>query len=162
MSFPIVIQGTQIDFPSSADAPNWAPAVISFAQAVEAALNSAGVGAFDVPPQVLDISIYNPGTSVNINPLNFPITVVRAAFIRYAVFRTTSSNTAYEVGELEIIYNPNGPSGNLWEVGRQYVGNGLITFYVTDAGQVQFTTSTLAGTGHEGKISFTAQTLTQS
>lgn len=40
MSIPISIKGTIIDFPSSGENPNWAPAVIQFAEAVSNAFES--------------------------------------------------------------------------------------------------------------------------
>lgn len=61
-----------------------------------------------------------------------------------------------------VVYNPNNPVNNKWEIIREYAGDGKITFSITDVGQVQFSTTTLAGTGHVGKIGFAAQTLNQS
>lgn len=159
MSITITIAGTPIDFPSSGQSPNWAPAVIQFAQAVELALQGSA-GPFDVPTQSISIDADNPGTSVDITALTFPPSDVRAAFIRYAVFRQTSLTTAVESGTLGIVYNPIGPVGNKWEVTRDLVGPGaFIDFYVTDTGQVQFSTTTLSGTNHVGTITFLAQSL---
>lgn len=157
----IEIQGTPIQFPDSATSPNWAEAVIQFAEAVEAALATV-VGAFDVPPQALIIDAQNPGTNVDIAALSFPTSTVRAAFIRYSVFRSTSLTSVVESGELMILYNPAGPIGNKWEIGQRQLSDGQISFYVTDTGQVQFSTTALAGSGHTGKLTFTAQSILQS
>jgi hypothetical protein len=157
----ITIQGTPITFPGAGSSPQWAEAVDQFAVAVEGALNTV-IGAFDVSPQALIIDSYNPGTSINIAALSFPTASVRSAFIRYAVFRSTNLTSVYESGELEIVYNPNGPTGNKWEVAQQLVGNADITFYVTDTGQVQFSTTVIAGTGHTGLLTFVAQSILQS
>lgn len=156
----ITIGSTIIDFPNSGTSPNWASAVDAFAVAVEGALSGL-VGPFDVPPQVLVIDSYNPGTNINIPSLSFSTSVVRGAFIRYTVYRSTSLTNAYEIGELRIVYNPTGPTNNKWEVGRQFVGDGEITFTVTDVGQVQFTTTALSGINHTGQLTFTAQALLQ-
>ena len=161
MSIQIVIQGTPITFPSAGGSPQWAEAVDQFAKAVEGALNTV-VGAFDVAPQALIIDAYNPGTNIDIAALSFPTASVRSAFIRYAVFRSTNSTSVYESGSLEIVYNPNGPVGNKWETAQQLVGDGKITFYVTDTGQVQFSTTVIAGSGHTGKLTFVAQSILQS
>lgn len=80
----ITIQNTVIDFPDSAQSPNWSEPVIAFAEAVELALASV-VGPYDVPSQVLNIDAYNPGTDIEITALNFPSSEVRSAFIRYAL-----------------------------------------------------------------------------
>lgn len=60
-----------------------------------------------------------------------------------------------------VVYNPNGTIGNLWELIRNYEGNGQITFSINDSGQVQYSTVALSGSNHQGIISFSAQALTQ-
>lgn len=60
------------------------------------------------------------------------------------------------------VYNPSGTVGNKWETGIDVIGNASIVFNVTDTGQVQFSTSTLSGIGHNGVISFSAVALKQS
>jgi hypothetical protein len=157
----ITIQGSPISFPVAGTSPQYAEAIDEFAVAVEGALNTV-IGAFDVPPQSLVIDSYNPGTNIPIAALSFPTASVRAAFIRYAVFRSTNLTSVYESGELEIVYNPNGPVNNKWEVGQQLLGNGDITFSVTDSGQVQFSTTAIAGTSHTGLLTFVAQAVLQS
>lgn len=157
----ITIQGTPITFPVAGSSPQWAEAVDQFAQAVEGALNSV-TGAFDVAPQALIIDAFNPGTNIPIAALSFPTASVRSAFIRYAVFRSTNTTSVYESGELEIVYNPNGPINNKWEVAQRLVGNGDITFSVTDTGQVEFSTIAIAGSSHTGQLTFVAQSILQS
>lgn len=157
----ITIQSQVINFPDSGTSPNWASSVTQFAQAVEDALSSV-VGPFDVGSQIQIIDASNPGTNVNLTNLNFPISTVRGAFIRYSVSRTTNSTSAFESGNLMVVYNPDGSIGSKWEMVRDYVGDGQITFNITDTGQVQFSTTALAGINHEGRISFVAQALLQS
>lgn len=157
----ITIQGTVIDFPDSSESPNWAEAMIQYAQAVEDALATV-VGAFDVAPQALIIDAYNPGTNIDISSLSFPTSTVRSAFIRYAVFRSTSTTSVYESGEILIVYNPNGPVNNKWEIGQRKLGDGKISFSVTDAGQMRFSTTAISGSNHTGKLTFVAQSILQS
>lgn len=161
----INIQGTVIQFPDSATNPNWAPAVDQFAKSVEQAL-AAIVGPFDVAPQALIIDAYNPGTNIPIAALSFPTATVRSAFIRYAVFRTTTTDLAGEAGEISIFYNPNGPVNNKWEISQVITsgisGNGRISFSITDVGQVEFSTDALSGSNHSGKLTFVAQSILQS
>jgi hypothetical protein len=163
----IVIQGTTINFPDSGESPNWADAVIAFAEAVEVALEGA-TGTYDVSPQSYTIDLFNNVSNQNIPGLTFPTSQVRAAnLIRYAVYRTSSLQVAYESGTMIAVYNSNGGS---WEMTRDYVGDGKIAFNITNTGQVQFSTATtsgttaapLTGTGHTGKIIFAAQALLQS
>jgi len=157
----ISIQGTVIDFPDSGTSPDWSEAVIAFAEAVTSALNLV-VGNYNIQPQTQDISASNPGTSVNIGSLNFSTALIRSVSVSYAVYRTTNSTTAYEFGNLNAVYSPNNPTNSKWEMSQSRTGNGQISFYMTDTGQMQYTTTTISGTGHSGKISFSATALTQS
>lgn len=156
----ITIGSTVINFPDSGNSPNWAQPIIDFATAVQNTLSGLA-GAADVFPQTFVIDNFNPGTAVDIPNLTFSTTIVRSAFIRYDVFRTTSSITAYEAGTIIMVYNPNGPTGNKWEYDRSYVGNGQISFTITDTGQVQLNTVALAGINHTGVITYAAQALLQ-
>lgn len=161
----INIQGTIIEFPDSGQSPNWAPPLIEFAQAVEQALSSVA-GPFDIPPQIY-VMVSNVNSNVNIPNLSFPTSNVRSAFIRYAVYRQTDNpnpadTTLAEGGSMQVTYNPNGPVGNKWEISRDYTGDAQITFNITDVGQVQFSTTSLAGSNHEGTLTYTAQSLLNS
>jgi len=163
MSIEINIQGNLIEFPESAESPNWAEAMVQFGLAVEAAL-AAVVGAFDVAPQALILDPYNPGTNIDITALSFPTSTVRSAFIRYAVFRTTTLEQSEESGEILILYNPNGPVNNKWQLAQRILGDSesKISFNITDAGQIRFSTTALSGSSHSGKLTFVAQSILQS
>ena len=88
---------------------------------------------------------------------------MRAAFIRYTVYRSTSVTSGVESGTLYIVYNPEGSIGSKWEISRETVGAGAsITFSVSDTGQIKFSTEALAGTNHSGLITFVAQSLQNS
>lgn len=158
----LIINSQVIDFPDSSESPNWAPAIIQFAEAVEQALAIA-IGTYDVAPQAFTIDPYNPGTNIDIPNLSFPISNVRAVFIRYSVYRTTDSNTAYEAGDVIAMYNPSNPVTQKWalSVGNKTGGDGQLTFNVTDNGQFQLTTTALAGSNHAGKLVFDARSLEQ-
>lgn len=153
MSVIITIQGTPIEFPSSGESPNWAPAVIEFAQAVENAILSA-VGPYDIASQVFNLSS-DINNNTDITDLNFPTAAVRSAYIKYAVIRV-GTTTKIESGNILAVYD-----GSSWTLSRDYIGDADCTFNITSAGQVQITTPTLAGYS-SGKVSFSAQALQQS
>lgn len=158
MAITITIQGKDIEFPASGASPNWAPAIIQFAQAVEAALGSV-TGVYDVAPQVQNIDAQNPGSNVDITALKFSSIDVVAVNILYGVVRSTDTNDIAEGGKISLVYNEGNSPGNKWEITRHYAGDGLITFSVTDTGQVRFTTTTLAGINHAGFITFRADSV---
>lgn len=162
MSKTLTFGSTPVDVPTSADSPNWAPAVTQAFEAISETLATVS-GAFDVPAQSVVIDASNPGTpNTNITALSFPISNVRAVNISYAVYRTTSSTTAYETGTILAIYSPSNTIGSKWEVSQDLVGNGFISFNITDLGQVQYTCTALSGTGHSGKITFSGKAILQS
>jgi len=171
MSIQINIGGTIIDFPSSAQSPNWAPALIEFAQVVEASLSGI-VGPYDIAPQVMDIlndgaehPVQTPAAS-----LAFPTATVRSATIRYSVYRNNdANNTQAESGMMTVVYNTESLS---WEMQRDFTGNVTpaggpgattsgITFRVDSTGQIYYTAATLSSPGYVGKLSFAAQALLQ-
>jgi hypothetical protein len=158
----ITINGQVISFPASGDSPDWSPAIVQFAQAVAAAL-AISTNAYDVSPQTFTIDSYNSASNVNIPNLTFPTNAVRTVFIRYSVYRTTNSANAYEAGDLVAIYNPNNATNSKWAVSqiRSAGGGANLTFNMTDAGQIQFTTTALSGSSHAGKIAFDARAFAQ-
>lgn len=158
----LTVNGQIITFPDSSASPNWAPAIIQFAQAVSDAL-AATSGPYDVAPQTMTIDSYNTASNIDIAALSFPTSTVRAAFIHYAVYRSTNSANADEAGDMIIIYNPHNSSGLKWTLTQGNItGKGAnINFNVTDNGQIQFTTTALSGSSHAGKIIFDARALQQ-
>lgn len=159
----LTILGTTIDFPNSSASPNWAPAVIQFAQLVEEALSIA-IGTYDKAPQSFVIDSFNGASDVEITNLSFPISNVRAVFIRYSVFRTTSLETAYEAGDLIAVYNANNSINEKWTLSRGNItgAGGLVTFKMTDNGQITFDSTAMSGSSHAGRITFDARALEQS
>lgn len=151
----ITINGTPINVPNTAQSPDWSEGIIQAFQAIEAAL-AAVIGTYDVPPQTFTIDAYNPGTDVDIPALSFPTDAVRAVFVRYMVYRATDSTEVDEQGELNALYNTD--SGT-WDFSRRYTGDAQITFSISNDGQVSFTTTSIAGSNHNGFITFTAQAL---
>lgn len=157
----IQIQGTVIEFPNSAASPNWAPALVQFAEAVELALSGV-VGEFDVSPQAFDLSAFNPGTDIDIPNLNFPTSQVRSSFISYAIFRSTDDVSVAETGDVAVLYNPANPTGNKWEISPIVLGDASITLSMTDVGQVQISLASISGANYSGIMTYSAKSLKQS
>lgn len=160
MSITITIAGTPIEFPSTAQSPDWSEAIIQFAEAVELALQSA-IGEFDVPPQVFTLS-NNVNTNLDLPNLSFSTTEVRSVTVEFAVFRSTDSNITEAKGRLNMLFDDD---SSTWLVQREDdVGNitSEVTFNVTNQGQVQISTTSLAGTNYQGVISYSAEALQKS
>lgn len=103
--------------------------------------------------------VANLNTNVNIPSFQFPPSEVKGAFVNYTIARVTSTASGYETGKLMLSYNPDNPTNNKWEIQREYIGEASVTFTITDAGQVRFSSTSLSGINHEGTITFTAQSL---
>lgn len=158
MSVIITIQGTPIEFPSTGESPNWAPAVIEFAQATEDALNAA-VGLADIPPTVIPL----PNTTVGFIPvtdLEFSNSIVRAGYITYAIIRKSTTTTLTEAGNIVVVYN-----GSVWTLTRDYVGDADCQFDITSGGNITINIpNAISGTydSANSNISFSATAVLQS
>ena len=161
MAIPLIIKGTLVEIPSSAQSPNWAPGIIAAFRALAEAVNSI-TGTYDIAPQIQNIDANNSSNDVVITNLAFPISEVRSATIFYSVYRKTEDSgppdgqEVAEGGVLLVVYNASNPTTNKWEITRDFAGDAQITFEISDTGQFSFSTTPLTGINHEGIISFRA------
>lgn len=72
------------------------------------------------------------------------------------VYRATDSTEVDEQGELNALYNT---TDGTWDFSRVFSGDAQISFSIANNGQVSFTTTAIAGSSHNGFITFTAQAL---
>lgn len=165
---PIVnIAGTNVNIPDSGASPNWAPAIIEAFQLIAEAL-AVSVGPFDITPQSYQMTS-NVNTNVPIPNLSFPVNTVQGSIILYGVNRSSSGGGAQQVSETGLLilnYDPSQSVGSLWQVTHEYSSansdGALITFSVTDLGQVLFSTEAITGSSPEGVINFRALAVLQS
>lgn len=160
----IIIQGTSITFPETGNSPIWSEAVIQFAAAVELALSGlTSVG--DLGKEYFPLTAaHNPVSNLTVTGFNFDSSTIRSVFASYSIYRNTttgSPTTVAETGTMKLVYNPTNAVGNKWEISIDRVGNAQATLSITDAGQVQITTTTIPGTGHTGQVGFLATVLNQ-
>lgn len=165
LPMPLIVIGDEnINFPNTSASPIWSEAVIQFAEAVAAALSGI-FGTGDIARQAFNLDAsHNPASNVTLTGLSFSSSIVRAGFVRYSVFRTTTGGgaiTVAEAGQITVVYNPDGTPGSKWEIQRDYVGDASITFSIDDAGQFSFSTATITGSSQTGKISFVGSALLQ-
>lgn len=154
MAINITINNTPIEFPESGTSPNWAPAVIQFAQAVEAALNLA-TGPYDVSPQVLAIN--NSGIATDVASLLFQNSLVRGAVVTYSIFRKTDSSGPFvETGSMLLSFD-----GSTWASNVDRIGDSKTSLTITSGGQVQYTVEAISGTNYLGYFTFSAKAQAQ-
>jgi hypothetical protein len=96
--------------------------------------------------------------NANVTGLQFDTSQVRSAIIEYSIYRSTSSDELSECGTMLVTYKSTASS---WEVARYSVGDAGVTFTLTSAGQAQYTSSDMAGTGYSGLLKFRARSFTQ-
>ena len=160
MSVKIVIQNTTIDFPTSGESPNWAPAMIQFALAVENALN-ASIGPYDVAPQIQTIDT-NGVVELVITNLSFPPSDVGQFVIDYSVQRSITEGVTDKIytegGVITCTYRP---ENNQWDFSQTKMGDAKAEFIIEVSGQVKLTFETLPGTSvtHRGLVSFRSRAL---
>jgi len=159
MAYTVTIQGNSLSLPEVSASPNWAPGQVAFNKAVANALQFT-VGTFDIPPTTYQM-VSNVNNDVEIGGLAFPTSQIRAVFLYYSVFRTTSTNNQAEAGMITMVYNPNNSVNNKWEKVQQFCGSSTVTFSITDSGQVTFSSTSLAGSNHSGTIGYYAKVLQQ-
>jgi hypothetical protein len=98
----------------------------------------------------------NQGAASNVTGLSFDSTSVKSAMIYCEVRRKTDSNEVISNGVLRVYYRD---LTTTWELLNELGGDDDgVVFSITAAGQVQYTSSDLAGTSYTGKLTFKAVT----
>lgn len=155
---PITIQGITVNFPISGSSPNWSAAVIQAIELIAEALTISS-GPYDIPPQNF-IMTSNVNSNVPIPNLEFPVTAVQGAMVLYGCQRSTNSVQISQSGILILNYDPTQSPGSLWQITDEFASSSSagagITFSMSDVGQLQFSTTSIAGTDYQGTINFRA------
>jgi len=162
MPVTLIVNNIPYEYPIPGDSPGWGQGATGWAEEVTAVLTDL-LGPNDIPETTFSIG-NAVGTATSINGLVFNTGQVRAAFINYTVYRTSTSNPSgfSEAGELILVYDNLASAGNKWSITQGPVnGNSGIIFSVTDSGQVQYTSSDIGTLGYSAVIHFAAQTLGQ-
>jgi hypothetical protein len=106
---------------------------------IDNALASAGGISGDISHTSFSLA-NNQAAAANVTGLAFANAVTRSAEVHYSIVVDATSDL-YEAGTLHLIQK-----GASWELAQTTVGdNSQVTFSVTNAGQVQYTTPSYAG-----------------
>lgn len=158
----VTVNNIVFPYPSPGDAPGWGEAatdtIVEIAEVLQELLG---------PNDISETSFVvqnNIAVATNIAGLSFNTGQVRAATINYSVYRTSTANPSghAESGVITIVYDNSASAGSKWlmNVGN-IAGNSGINFTITDAGQLQYTSSDINATGYSGVMHFRAKALGQ-
>lgn len=159
MPVTVIVNNTPIAYPDDGDEPGWGGQATLFATEVAEVLNNIQ-GTDDIPETTFNIANNNP-SPMDIVGFIFNPATVRSAVLNYSIYRTTDAAELAEKGSLEIVYKNGGPATEKWTIGRVFFGDDAgVEITMTDAGQGQYTSSSIAGNNYSGQIVFEA-TVTQ-
>ena len=156
MAIQVTLNGETFQIPIQGQNPAWGEQLTDLLQALVNAANSAS-GPADILLTSFNVS-NNVASPTNITGAAFDTSQVRSFIMQYDLYRSTNSNELSEVGHLYGTYKS---SAGTWELNQSYAGSSGITFSMTNGGQLQYTSSNMAGTGYVGKMKFKATSFLQ-
>lgn len=154
MSIPLVVSNATYNFPANRDSPGWGEDVTAWAQAVTTAISTV-TGNGDIA-QTSAIINNNQVAATNVVGLAFDTSVVRGAVIDYSVYRVTTTVEVVETGTMYLSYKS---TAAVWEMAVIGSSGSNVTFSVTNLGQIQYTSDSMAGASYSGIIRFRARAL---
>lgn len=117
MSIRLVVGSQVIEFPSSGQDANYAPAIIQFAQAVTDQL-AAISSQFDISPRVQVLSS-NANSGLAVDSCVFPSGSVRSFTFTYAIYRKSSTTNLAEDGIVTGVFNT---TTSTWSLEHEFNG----------------------------------------
>ena len=160
MPIDLVVNNNHFAYPSPGDEPGWGPPATNWATEVTDVL--ANIQNPDDITQTSFSLANNTSTPTNIFGLAFNPGTVRSAVVDYSIYIHTTSAEFAEKGTLDLVYKNGGTIGSKWSIARVIIGDDAgINFNILDSGQVQYTSTNVAGTGYTAVIKFEARTTAQ-
>ena len=99
----------------------------------------------------------NISSATNITSLLFSGITYRSFILDYSIYRSTAtaSSAVAQVGQLRGVYNT---QSSTWYLSDDYSGqNAGVTFSITSSGQIQYTSSSIAGSSYSGTMKYTTR-----
>lgn len=131
----------------------------NYLQIAGAALEAlvSGPGYFPITDFVI---ANNQSSPSNVTGLSFDGTVVRSFEVTYQLYRKTTSTGAMELAESGKLFGVYSTVAGTWEMSAgPAVGSAGVTFSITNAGQVQYTSTNITGTASVSDMKFKASTM---
>lgn len=102
----------------------------------------------------------NQSSAANVTGLSFSGASVRSFSVDYHVYRNTTGGGATELAESGVLTGVYSTVAAAWEMTPgPVVGNAGVTFSITAAGQVQYTSTNITGTSGTSVMKFKARTM---
>jgi hypothetical protein len=96
----------------------------------------------------------NQASAANVTGLVIDPGTYRGAFIDYSIYRQTDtgSSALAEIGQLRLVYNT---QATTWHLSDDFSGhNAGVTFSVSGSGQIQYTSTNIAGANYAGTLKY--------
>ena len=156
MSKIVVVGNEEFEIPSVGSNPDWGSELTDFFEAIGDALETV-----QQPNDILLVSATianNQTTPANIPGFSFTTSEVQAIDCDFFVSRSTTfpAATVTESGKITGNYN-----GSSWSISIESVGESNIRFSMTPAGQIQYVSDDMSGSGYVGEIRFRAKVINQ-
>lgn len=107
-----------------------------------------------VPDEKSFTLVNNQSGAADIDGLSFDKRYQSQAIVEYLIQRVTTSSELVESGRVVAVYLPDSETWNVAKVADISVGTIGVTFSITSAGQIQYTTTNQAGTSSISRIVF--------
>lgn len=154
----LIINNTPYNYPTSGDEPGWGGEATGWAEGVTNVLSDL-LGPNDILETAFNIA-NNQTSFSDVTGLIFNAASVRAAEIRYSIYRRSNTNPSgkTEFGILQIAYDNNVG----WSINQgNLLGSAGVTFEITPAGQVRYKSTDIGALNYIGTMKFRAKTLQQ-
>lgn len=149
--------GQSYELPQNRESPGWGEDTSNFLLDVADTLNDLQSSG-DILQSVSDVA-NNQIIAANVAGLSFNLGVVRSSVIDYSFYRQTSTTELVECGQMMVAFHDVGSP--TYELTRFATGDAGVTVTFTAAGQAQFTTTNMSGTGYVGKFRFKASSFSR-
>jgi hypothetical protein len=156
MSQTVTISGTSYTIGDQGASPPWGADLNDLLLAlVQVAQATSGGG--DILTTSFNVA-NNQVAPANVTGASWDTSTVRGFILSYSLYRSTNINEESETGQ---IYGTYSSTANTWQIAQTYAGSSGISFTITNAGQLQYTSSNVAGTGYSGKLKFAGKSFLQ-
>jgi hypothetical protein len=158
MSVIVTVSGIEFTIPETGEravegASNWGDDTTEWIVTISDAMSGL-VGPGDIALKTNINLVNNQAVAANVFGMKFENTVTRSAVLECSIYRVTSLEELSEITTLYVTYYSN---SNTWAISNAGAGTSGINFTITPAGQVQYTSTNMSGTGYSGKLAFRAR-----